>query len=483
MYSFRVGARERLRDAVAAMLGISAYAAPVASGAHGPELDDASVKEIRKSAGGSLQPLIATRLRWYLADLESAQISADAGQLRPAAQLYRAMRRDGVLAGLLGTRTSGLVRLPKRFYGSEEIAASLRAKNGSRSVFDEMLPASELAALAADGIALGVGVGELVPVVGRDYPVLVRLDPEFLQYIWNENRWYFLSIAGRIPITPGDGRWVLHIPGARMAPWTFGLWPALGRSFINKEHAMTHRANYSAKLANPARVAVAPIGATEPQRKGFLQSVIRWGINTVFELPIGWEVKLIESNGRGFDVFQREIDTSDNEMMVSLAGQVVTTTGGSGFISADLFKTIRQDLIKSDADALAFTVNTQALPAYIAGRYGYEAVIDQSTIVEWDADEPKDRAAEAQTMLTVAAMIKALGEALAPYARALNVQEITTRFGIPVVGDPTSSGAAGPSEMPAPVSTPALEPAPASDGSGGDGTDGDDEEEEEEQAA
>src|ERR1700689_4210015 len=258
---------ERLSGAVRALLGMSAYQSPQGFGL---ELDDPSVEAVRRSQGGQLQPLIQTRLRWYLADLEAAQYAADNGNLAPVAQLYRAMCRDGVLSGLLSARCAGLTRLPKRYYGDEEICDALRASNGSRSVFDEMFPPAELSTIDRDGIVIGVGLGELVPVEGRPYPVMVRLDPEFLQYRWNENRWYFTSIAGLLPITPGDGRWILHVPGARMSPWHFGLWPSLGRSFINKEHALLHRSNYSAKLANPARVAYTTQGATgvPPQAHG-----------------------------------------------------------------------------------------------------------------------------------------------------------------------------------------------------------------------
>jgi hypothetical protein len=134
-----VSFRDTLRERALALMGISAYAPPP-SNSNGPSLEDEQVIRIRESQGGNLQSPPTTKLRWYLADLERAQAAADTGNLTTAAQLYRAMRRDGTLAGLLGTRTSGLVRLPKRFYGNADMAAVLRARNGTRSVFDDMFP-------------------------------------------------------------------------------------------------------------------------------------------------------------------------------------------------------------------------------------------------------------------------------------------------------------------------------------------------------
>jgi hypothetical protein len=429
--------RETLRDRAAALLGISAYAPP--SNANGPEITDALIERVREAIGGNLQPVPTTKLRWYLADLERAQAAADQGNLTLAAQLYRAMRRDGVIAGLLGTRTSGLVRLPKRFYGDPDFCAELKAKNGTRSVFDEMFPPAELALLAADGIMMGVGVAELVPVAGRAYPVMVRLDPQYLQYRWSESRWYYNSIAGSLPITPGDGRWILHVPGGRMAPWAAALWPACGRSFINKEHAMLHRSNFSAKLANPARAAVAPIGANEEQRKGFLRAIIAWGVNTVFELPVGWDVKLIESNGRGFEVFQAEIKTSDDEVTIALAGQLVTTTGGTGFSNQDIHKSIRADLIQDTGESLAYTVNTQGLPAYVVQRGGIGALA-RAPQVEWNTATPKDLVVAANSLTAAAGAIKALDDALGPHDLKININELTVRFDIPVDGDDDGDG-------------------------------------------
>ena len=434
-----------LSDATRALLGISTYQAPPPSAAL--DIEAPQVVRTRKAWNGQLVPLPQTKLRWYLADLEMAQANADVGNLLRVGQLHHAMQRDGVISGLLGTLSSGLVRLPKRFYGNEAIANDLRANNGTRSVFDDMFPPAELAHLVVDGYSMGVGVAELMPVVGRDFPVMVRLDPRWLQYRWNENRWYYLSIAGPLAITPGDGRWILHTPGGRVAPWNSAKWPALGRSYINKEHAMLHRSNFSAKLANPARVAVAPNGAGEEQRKGFFQRLLAWGVNTVFELPNGWDVRLLESNGRGYEVFKDEIITSDNEIMVTIAGQVVTVTGGTGFANADIHKTIREDIIQDVAETLAYTINTQGIPPWAFQKYGMQALTN-GALAAWNTERPADMKDAADTLLKGAQALAGWNSALIPYDKRVAVPEITTRFGVPIENGPIPQPSGAPEVKP-----------------------------------
>lgn len=426
------------RARIAALLGVSAYTSPLPSA--GPSLGDPQVEKAREQLGGQLQQLPQTKTRWFLSDLESAEIDADAGDMSGAARLMRAVRKDGVYAGVLSTRTGGLVRLPKRFRGEPAIVAALELGHDSiRSVFDEMFPPQELALLAKDGFELGVGVAELVPVKGRDYPVLVRLDPEWLRYRWVENRWYYQSVVGLLPITPGDGRWVLHTPGGRIAPWQNGHWRAIARDWIDKEHARLHKSNWEGKLANPARVAISPQGSSEPQKQSWFRAVMAWGVNTVFGLTPGYDVKLLESNGRGFESFNTTIDRSDKGMIVAVAGQIVTTDGGAGFQNSDIHKTIRADLIKETADGLAYTLNTQGIPPWVVERFGEDGLI-RSAIVEWDVTPPKDRAAEAQAMLTAANALKALHDALALYDREVNVDTFAVHFGIPIKGDANADG-------------------------------------------
>ncbi len=453
------------RDRIAALLGVSAYQGE-AIDARG--IDDPAVEAARARLHGQLTPFPITQTRWFLSDLEAAQQAADQGDLSYAARLYRAMRTDGVFAGHLSSRTGKAVRLPRRFSGDPEMVRSLEGRDGARSVFDDMFPPSELEALADDGLMLGVGVGELMPVQGRDYPVLVRLEPEWLRYRWSENRWYYQSTVGQLPVTPGDGRWVLHTPGGRLSPWQRGLWQSCGRAFINKSHAELHQANWEAKLANPARAAVAPAGASDGQRAGFLQRLIAWGVNTVFEMPPGWDVKIIESNGRGFESFGDTIDRSEYTYAIAILGQVVTSRGGTGFSNANVPERVLTALVNATADAMAYTLNTQGTPQWIVRRFG-EAGIERMPVLSLSAKEARDLSAQAQTLTNVAAGMKALREELAQHGRALDVAEITTEFGIPIAGDdngdgnpdaqaPANDGAAVP---PPPASGPRIVPAPA----------------------
>lgn len=416
-----------LRDALSALLGVSAYERPKTT-----RDDRAEIERIRAEHGGSLGRAPLTQTRWYSADVEDAIIAADRGDLRLASKLWRAMRRDGVISGLLSTCTDGLVRLPKQFVGDEEQCTILKSGTGTVSLFDSMFPATELARMAADGIGLGYGVGELRPVQGRDYPVLVRLEPELARYREDENRWYFQSYGKELPITPGDGQWILHTPGGRVSPWQAGKVFALGDTWVDKQHARSYRRNWESKLANAARVAVSPTGASEEQADSWFRAVMAWGVNTVFGMKPGYDVKLLESNGRGYESFGATIKDANEEFMIALAGQLVTTTGGTGFANADIHKSIRADIIVAIADSLAHTINTQGIPPWVVNRWGREK-LDTRAMVGWDVAPAKDRMAEATAMTALANGLKLMRESLAPYQRDLDIGAVLAAHGIATV--------------------------------------------------
>lgn len=389
-----------------------------------------------------------SRTRWYQDDLEAAILQADGGNLALAAQLCAAFSRDGTIAGLGSTRTGGLTRLPKRFRGTESVIAELaNTAEVGLGRFDRIFPPGELAQFMLDRIFLGIAVGELLWPPDRCEPVFVRLDPQFLVYKWYEDRWYYRAEGGEILITPGDGRWILFA-SSYIAPWRHGLWPSLGRAFISKDHAFHYRESYSGSLAHPARVGTHPAGASDGQADKLLSDLENWGPNASFIAPPGYGVELVESNGRGYEVFAQTIATCDTEFQLSLAGQTVTTSGGSGFFNAQIHATIRGDLIQQDAHQLAYTINSQGLAPIINILYGGDAQV----AIAWDTTPPKDLKGDADAMTAMIAVIENAQRVLAGDGFKIDVREMATRYQVPLL--PIDGGAPA---LPAGDTTPALE--------------------------
>lgn len=382
-------------------------------------------------------PISYSITRWDLTDIEKAIHQSDGGNIQLAAQLCDAIKRDGIADGVLSTRTDGLVRLPLRWNsGNQTLIDIWNGKEKTKGIFSQKIPTAELVKILADGILLGVGLGQMVPVEKTDTnssnkyvdSVLQRIDPSFIQFDLNTNKIYYNAIGGRVEITPGDGTWVLYTPGGINTPWKSGKWRSLARPFIVKEHAFYNRQNYSAKFANPARVAYSPNTSTQRQRDGMLENMIQWGQNPSFVLPENWEIKLLESAGKGFEIFQNQIDNADREIMVSLTGQIVTTMGTTGFSNGSIHQAIRQDLIQASAESLAECINTQIIIPWV--NFYFAELLSASPEFYWDTTPPTDLAAEADTLTKVGQAVVGVNQAVAPYNKELDLEELEKQFNL-----------------------------------------------------
>ena len=439
------------RDRVASLLGVSAYTAAPVDGMN-RSLDDAGVVAVRTQMGGQLQPFPVTQTRWFLSDLEQALQAADWGDLSIVGRLARWMRGDGVYAGHLAARCGKAVRLPKKFTGDPEMVSALEGRVGVRSRFDDMFPPTELQRFAENILVVGACAAELVPVKGRDYPVMVTLEPEHLRYVWSENRWYYNSIAGRLPITPGDGRWMLGTLG-RMSPWNVGIWQSCGKAAINKAHAELNIANWEHKWANPARVGTAPAGSTDEQKQSWFQKIAAWALNPVFLTPPGYDVKLVETNGRGYESPEKTIARAERTYALAIRGEEVTSDGGKGFGNAEVPERVLTGLIADTADVIAFTINTQGIPQWVVNRtivdadgkvrteprYGEQALAVMP-VLELAAKPAKDLQAQAQTLIQSATGAKAWIDLAESQGSEVDFPDICTEYGIPIKGDIDGDG-------------------------------------------
>jgi phage gp29-like protein len=166
-----------------------------------------------------------------------------------------------------------------------------------------------------------------------------------------------------------------------------------------------------------------------------------WGVNTVFGLTPGYDVKLLESNGRGWESFTGTIERSEREAIIAVTGSTVLVDGGTGFANADVHKSIRADLIEATARALEHTINTQVIPQWVIERWGDDA-LSKCPTVAWDTTPPKDQQAEATALQALGAALTTANQALAPYGRRLDARELAIRFGLPLEEAPAPAAPA-----------------------------------------
>ncbi len=417
-----------LLDSVAKFVGRSIYQGKTPS--PGLDVESRAVVRIREMLGGNLIPPPWTQLEWYLEEVDDAREAADRGDFTQAGRLLRALRGDAVISGLNRSKAGGCIRLPKKWRGNPEIVNELTSTEQSAiSKWDLLCPPSEVQAMVEDADFLRVSIGELVPVQGRQFRVLRRLDPEFLFYNWALGRWFYRSNGGLLDVEPGDGRWVLHLAGPAIAPWQFGNWLALGRTWVRKDSAQHLKSNWEYHLANAARVAVSPQAAGEEQRQSIFRKVMAWGINTVFSLPQGYDVKLLESNGTGWEGFDTSIKAYNEELMIAIAGQLVSITGGSGFTAEDLYANVRLDLIRDAVVPWAFTASTQIIPGYVYDVHGEEA-LEECPSFEHIVKRPDDLKSEAAVYTALGQGLEQIVKICREHGIEIRLAELLERFGI-----------------------------------------------------
>ena len=371
-------------------------------------------------------------------DIAEALAEADTGKLARAARIWRYCQSDATLQGMLTTRSAGLVALAKSFHGDQEFCDWLQrgfagdpsGNDDPRATIDLVCPASELRKLAEDGVGVGYGVGCLTPVEGLDFPVLSRLDPECVEYRQYDNTWIFNSAAGPIPIEPGDGYWVLYLPGGRTEPWRSGIMSAVASSVIRKQHSQLLLDSWLRRFSHPARVAKTQSGNSEAQLDDIHQAMIDWS-ETSIVLPPGIDLSLIAASAEGAKLFLDIVAAMNLEISTAVAGQTVTLQGGKAFASSAIHEAIRADLIRADGAALGECISSQILPAVLYSKFG-DAALERYAFVAWQTDPPKDRAQEAQALLTGANAISVItGRPLAEQ-QAIDVRALCRRFDIPL---------------------------------------------------
>jgi phage gp29-like protein len=391
------------------------------------------------------EPSVRTFVDWTPGLLKSAQQLADAGSLRLAADLCEAVMGDGRVQGALGQRVQGLMGLPLAFEAGKDGRRKGATVRALQEDFWLAFPESALAQLLSWGILLGVGLAELdwTEHAGRVLPVARIWHPRWLRYDWTTRDWRLTVDEGtEIPVTPGDGKWLLYTPYGAHRPWSRAAWRPVSIAWLAKKFAIQDMARHSEVHGSPLRAGMTPEGSTLETRKQFAADLGAVASDTAIALPPGFDVKLVEATARTHEVFHSEIDWANAEIAVAIVGGNLTTeVRGGSLAAAQVHNAVRQDLIEADGETLSSTLRDQALTWWAELNLGSR---DVAPWPRWQTEPPEDKKAAAETLRTVAEALERLGAAGAP----LDVRAVLEQFGVPMTAE---AGAPA-----APVATTAL---------------------------
>lgn len=372
---------------------------------------------------------------------------AESGSLQQASDLADAMLTDARISGILDTRTHGLLGLPISFVGGAPQAISdLEGTPGEPGEWWKMFDEPELSKLLTNGLMLGVGLAQLVPL-----PKVLGQPSRFRMETWSSrwlshnqhnsgrpSEWEVQTEEGIIPIVPGDGRWILFTPYGSRRPWASALYTKLAIPWLLKRFSLEDRANHSETLGSPIWVGTASQGSTEKQRSKFLSQLRSLGKSGKVVLPNGWDFNLRESTSKSWEIYTEQVKWANEEFAIGIAGQLVTTEGTSGFSNGSIFENIKGDYIRLDGQRLSGCIREQGLEHWARLNYGQRK---DAPWPQWATEKPLDLAVAADSIGKLGQSIKAMDEALAPHGMKVDAKKLVDQHGIPVIVQPIATPA------------------------------------------
>lgn len=297
--------------------------------------------------------------------------------------------------------------------------------------------------LVSSLVMLGFGLGQLVWTFDEDLGELVpTLDPwpsEAVEYQTTERQWYVNTREqGRLPITPGDGQWVLLTARSVHRPYLWGAIRCTGEWYLRNGLSANDASRQAEVHGIPVWLAKLPAGGRESvDGKAFVRSIRSMGRNAVVPLPQGreasesYDLSLCEASSDAWAIFEFLQRLGGGKIRLAILGQDLTSQNNKvgTNASSSTGENVTEDVVEADARAVSSVYTDQIARPWTVYRVGDKALTPS---VEIDAEPEADAKADAEGLSAVAdaaAKWKALGV-------NLDVASMALELGLPVLAAP-----------------------------------------------
>lgn len=363
-------------------------------------------------------PITVVQTGWSIAEVRGAIEALVIGLFDAPAQLVDSITGDSRVQSAMQSRTGGLLgkeirhKLPAKYADSDLAKECLDAWE---SHWPNMATEAILADMQLWGSTLGFWTGQQLWDTTGDYwlPYLSTWHARYTYYHWIFRRYIAITLDGQVPISPGDGHWVMHAPFGQYRGWMRGNLRPISPWWLARNYALRDWARHSERHGMPIGKAITPFGAAPDMIQNYRNQLANLGQESIIQLPqspdpqIGsYDLEWLETNGQSWDGFQGLINQCNAEITLSILGQNLTSEVKEGsFAAARVHADVRQAILEFDARALSQTIYTQMARPFAAINFGNADLAPRSC---WDITPYEDNKAAADTAYAIGNTINML---------------------------------------------------------------------------
>ncbi|MGQ9919844.1 MAG: phage portal protein family protein [Desulfobacca sp.] len=307
--------------------------------------------------------------------------AADQGELREQMELYEEMEeKDAHLAAILQTRKIAVQGLAYRLVPAAETVQDRKIADFVRGVL-ERLDFDQIIMNILDALGKGFSVNEIVWGV-RDNHVVVEavewIDPKRVSFSRGEQPELIMA-DGYTLMTPPPWKIIFHRCIARSGSVVrAGLLRTVAWVYLFKNYALKDWNVFNEVFGMPLRLGKFEPTATPEDREILSRAIQALGSDAAAIISKNTEIEFIEAPGRGGgreNPYMAMAEFCNREMSKAILGQTLTTDvyrGTGTYSAARVHHEVRRDIVQSDADSLAATLQGQLLRPLVGFNFGWD---------------------------------------------------------------------------------------------------------------